>query len=579
MQTETPGQLILKRSVAVWCATLLATGVAVAQFNNNGAEVLTRGAVHEAFANLSESETSAGIVYSRNPPDDIEELPPDQRPEGDNVAWIPGYWSWDDDREDYIWLSGVWRDLPPGRQWVPGYWSSVRGGSQFVSGFWADVSRNEIEYLPQPPTPLEVGPSSPPLSRNHNWAPGSWVWVDTRYAWQPGYWVPMQQDWVWTPAHYVWTPRGYVYVSGYWDHDIVNRGVMFAPVYYSTPVYRQSNYRYSPRIVIDISIVLGHFFIQRDSHHYYYGDYYDRRHRDRGYEPWYTRHDRYNDRDRRDGRGGRDGRDRYYREDPLYASYRSQQINRDPDWDRHVEEQYTYRREHTEARPPRTFAQQSKQPSLDGKRGAIREDIIIAKPLDQVVKNQSQRNRFAPVDSQRRNEIETRSRDVKQYRAERKQIELEQTTAEVARNAQPVRTSPPRAITPQERNTRSTQTEGTPKQPQPDRSVNSRGQTVQEPKPTRSAEARPPVRETEKRGERTQPERKALRESPIVSKQADTVKRPPPAPNIPKPDARTAEPSVNRRSSSGSDKEKSRGRDTKPAQQDTAEANDSKDSR
>ena len=47
---------------------------------------------------------------------------------GDNVVWIPGYWSWDDSRNDFLWVSGIWRNLPPGRQWVPGYWSEAAGG-------------------------------------------------------------------------------------------------------------------------------------------------------------------------------------------------------------------------------------------------------------------------------------------------------------------------------------------------------------------------------------------------------------------------------------------------------------------
>ncbi len=37
---------------------------------------------------------------------------PDQKPEGTNVQWIPGYWSWDDERKDYLWVSGFKRDVP-----------------------------------------------------------------------------------------------------------------------------------------------------------------------------------------------------------------------------------------------------------------------------------------------------------------------------------------------------------------------------------------------------------------------------------------------------------------------------------
>ena len=87
-----------------------------------GVEVLTRGPVHEAFAETVTFDPEPGIVVPKAPPAAIEEMPPEQRPEGANVAWIPGYWAWDDERTDFLWVSGIWRALPPGRQWVPGYW-------------------------------------------------------------------------------------------------------------------------------------------------------------------------------------------------------------------------------------------------------------------------------------------------------------------------------------------------------------------------------------------------------------------------------------------------------------------------
>ena len=147
-----------------------------AGFINDDGQVLTRGPVHEAFADLTQSADLPDEVISRSPPDPIEELPPDQKPEGDNVTWIPGYWSWDGERGDFIWISGVWRDLPPNRQWVPGYWTDVRGGHQFIAGFWQEVGHDDVEYFPQPPQPLDVGPSSPSPGANYTWARGSWRW-------------------------------------------------------------------------------------------------------------------------------------------------------------------------------------------------------------------------------------------------------------------------------------------------------------------------------------------------------------------------------------------------------------------
>jgi hypothetical protein len=72
-------------------------------------EVLGRGPVHEAYAEPSEREPKPTPVIPKEPPKSIEELPPDQKPEGDNVQWMPGYWQWDEAKKDYVWVSGFWR--------------------------------------------------------------------------------------------------------------------------------------------------------------------------------------------------------------------------------------------------------------------------------------------------------------------------------------------------------------------------------------------------------------------------------------------------------------------------------------
>lgn len=82
-----------------------------------GVEVLARGPIHEAFASLT-SEAAPSKPVPRKPPAPIEELPPEEKPDGD-VLWIGGYWAWDDDRNDFLWVSGTWRKAPP-RQAVGG---------------------------------------------------------------------------------------------------------------------------------------------------------------------------------------------------------------------------------------------------------------------------------------------------------------------------------------------------------------------------------------------------------------------------------------------------------------------------
>src|SRR5262249_11640078 len=86
-----------------------------------GFEIDTRGPVHEAFAQPFDLQPEPGPVVPKEPPPPIPELPPEQRPEGDNVQFFPGYWAWDADRNNFIWISGIYRNAPKDRQYVPGY--------------------------------------------------------------------------------------------------------------------------------------------------------------------------------------------------------------------------------------------------------------------------------------------------------------------------------------------------------------------------------------------------------------------------------------------------------------------------
>lgn len=123
-------------------------------------QVLTRGPVHEAFAGVISYDSVPGIVVKNAPPALIEEISPNERPVGEDVTWIPGYWAWDDERNDFLWISGIWRALPPGREWIVGYWAETTEGYQWTSGFWADVTTTETTYLPPPPIVLKKGQTS-----------------------------------------------------------------------------------------------------------------------------------------------------------------------------------------------------------------------------------------------------------------------------------------------------------------------------------------------------------------------------------------------------------------------------------
>ena len=70
---------------------LFAAPVALSQ--TDGVEPQARGPIHEAFANSIDGAPGPGRVIDKEPPAPIEEVPADQKPEG-QVEWMPGYWAW-----------------------------------------------------------------------------------------------------------------------------------------------------------------------------------------------------------------------------------------------------------------------------------------------------------------------------------------------------------------------------------------------------------------------------------------------------------------------------------------------------
>lgn len=308
----------------------------------NGIEVLTRGPIHEAFAIPLTVNARANPIISEKPPAAIEELAPDQKPEGTHIQWIPGYFAWDETGDDYIWISGLWRDTPPGRQWMPGHWADAPGeadGWQWVSGYWAVEDQGEVEYLPPPPASLDVGPSTDAPDADSFYSPGCWVYRDRRYAWRPGFWQRSRADWYYAPAHYSWTPAGYIFSDGYWDYPLARRGLMFAPVRFGVEAYGRQDWHYQPRYVIGYQGLLGSMFARAEYGRYYSGDYYGQEYNRHGFVPWF------------DYRVGRNG------PDPLFHHSRWQSRN-DPRWEPNLRTSYQDRRAGIAPRPPTTLVQQ-----------------------------------------------------------------------------------------------------------------------------------------------------------------------------------------------------------------------------
>jgi hypothetical protein len=380
-------------------------GLQPARSQDTAMTILTRGPVHEAFAEPVNQDAEKGLVVPKAPPAPIEELPPDEKPEGDNVVWIPGYWSWDLDKNDYLWISGVWRIPPPEMSWMPGYWTEVEGGFQWVPGFWASQEQEQMEYLPPPPESVEEGPASPAPAPDYVWSPGIWVWYGGHYVWRPGYWLAAPADWIWIPPHYEWTPCGYVFVNGYWDYVIERRGVLFAPVYFSSPVYLEPVYTFCPSVVINCNILISHLFCHPHYGHYYFGDYYDPFYADHcGLIPFFDFHHHH------------------HGFDPIFACMSIHHRRHDPDWEGHLRHDFLARRVQPELRPAPTL--EALQAAVV-KSPEISKDLVLASPLKDIAKTGLASMKFEKIDENRRQDIHKIGNEMRKVTDQRAKVEVE----------------------------------------------------------------------------------------------------------------------------------------------------------
>lgn len=389
----------------------------------NGQQVLTRGPVHEAFGQPTVFNPKPGLGITKKPPQPVEELPPDEKPEGDNVAWLGGYWSWDEDKNDFMWVSGFWRMLPPGRQWIPGYWNEDGGQYQWVSGYWASAEQKEEQIIQQPP-PESLEQGAPPTAptQEHIWSPGTWVYRDTRYLWRPGYWIAGQPGWSWVPASYSWTPGGYIFVDGYWDWSIRRRGILFAPCYFDYAVCYRPGFVYRPAVCLDIDVITPHFFCRPAYGHYYFGDYYATSYLNIGITPWFNF--TY-------ARGPR-----FYSSDFVY--YENYYRRSNPNWRVDIRVNYERYRDNVNLRPARTFVTQQtviNNITVNNINKTNVNNMALAKPLKTYTTNLN-KNTDSPFKVERINE--NRAREFGKNATDVRKVAMERVSVEkkmIAQNA------------------------------------------------------------------------------------------------------------------------------------------------
>ena len=233
-----------------------------------------QGPVNEAYVTAVGGDNLILSAIPMQPPEPINERIPRQTDM--QAEWIPGYWAWQPEINNFVWVAGVWRRPPPGHLWISGFWKKFDEGWVWIHGFWNQVPESNINYIGiAPPDSIDENVAPPP-SNQYEWSPGYWSFDHDKnqYQWVAGQWVQMDPNWILVPPHYVWRTGGYVYVPAYWDWPLEERGTVYA----AALINNEYRYRavYTPTEVVEPQEVIQSLFVYYPDyvylfhHHYYY---------------------------------------------------------------------------------------------------------------------------------------------------------------------------------------------------------------------------------------------------------------------------------------------------------------------
>lgn len=194
--------------------------------------------IHEAIR--LRSPAGVPLRAPKAPPAPIAESPTDDRP-SDLARWAPGYWMWDVSRDDFTWVSGIWRVPPRERFWVDGRWARDANGWSRLPGYWSprqamrpslDGFASQVAARPQadwhrlgPPLDHpedELGPAPAP---DAFYVAGHYAPSGDQVAWKPGFWAQSRPGYEWLPARWVRRPDDWAFRPGSWARETTADGM------------------------------------------------------------------------------------------------------------------------------------------------------------------------------------------------------------------------------------------------------------------------------------------------------------------------------------------------------------------
>lgn len=253
-------------------------------------ETLLHGPIHEAFLHPFTANIAVGDMVATMPPAPLVEKVPQLVQHGDGLQFIKGYWSVDPETHQFVWVTGTLRNAPPGHTWMASVWEKVDGGFRRTPGTWVPNGFDlQKATVPVPPAAKQLGPIGNAPSPNHVWFPGQWNHSNGQFNWKPGFWGQGNNNWVWTAPHYVQTADGAVFISGFWDRPITQRGVLFAPLQVQNIDRLHSATEITPNVIVNTSRMMLHLFVAPDRQHYLFGDFHAADFASAGIRPWFEK--------------------------------------------------------------------------------------------------------------------------------------------------------------------------------------------------------------------------------------------------------------------------------------------------
>ena len=162
--------------------------------------------------------------------------------------------------------------------------------------------------------------------------------------------------------------------------------------------------------MIDSGVFSDQLFLRPSYGHYYFGDYYAAGNANAGFYPSFSY------------------QSRRFGYDPVYA-HQNWEHRREPDWGRQVQANFQDRRDHQDARPPRTLAAQIAL--VSGAGNSSSRGFVAATSLSQLAKRQDSPLRFQPVAKDERQQFAQHGQDIQRFGQQRQGLEAKATRSPI----------------------------------------------------------------------------------------------------------------------------------------------------